>query len=505
MSLLQQADQRLVAWAHAWVRRAGFTLERLPENAPKGLQACLRDLLATATADSAVLYSGSSRVILEQLRAARPGWTSTLPPSGRLTLAIADLAPGQNFDWSRVCAALGPHGRLLVRLPPAGGEALAALQAEWERAGFRMIDVPEYPRSAQPVEAIEMLALLLAPLGAPEPEGPAAARIDELRTWLGGPLGGRVNSRRLAGPASGPGWDAVFNPGAVARPDGTLLLCRVEDATWSEMQVDETVFMRRCPPRLLALDASGQVRTTRETSWTAAPAANTHRMEDFRLFAHGGRVLSNHALLRLPAPARAGQPVDLDRIETRVAFSLLDPERGELRFIGEPKLPRVLGRTEKNWVCFTEADDLFLLHSPAPFLLYRCTNWERLEFAPVIEASWRLPDEPRSGLPSLRNSINPVPYDGEHWLHVVHRVYPGKRYAYWPVLISRRTLRPVQASRQPLACGGWTGTEGLIYLSAVLPGPDQIDLYFGAEDCATGHSQVSRSALDAAWRPVAAQ
>jgi hypothetical protein len=56
-----------------------------------------------------------------------------------------------------------------------------------------------------------------------------------------------------------------------------------------------------------------------------------------------------------------------------------------------------------------------------------------------------------------------------------------------------------------LACGGWSGGDGLLYLSAAVAGAEAIDLYFGAEDCATAHTQVSRRALDAAWRPVEAR
>ena len=68
MKLLQKADQRLVAWARAWVRRSGFTLERLPEHVPAGLKACLRDLLTAVPTGATVLYSGTSRLVLEQLR-----------------------------------------------------------------------------------------------------------------------------------------------------------------------------------------------------------------------------------------------------------------------------------------------------------------------------------------------------------------------------------------------------------------------------------------------------
>jgi hypothetical protein len=143
-----------------------------------------------------------------------------------------------------------------------------------------------------------------------------------------------------------------------------------------------------------------------------------------------------------------------------------------------------------------------LLYSPAPYRLYRCTDWERLEFTVHLEADWFLP-ESSPDLPPLRNSINPVPYDANHWLHVVHRVYPGKRYAFWPVLISRHTLRPVRATRQPLACGAWSGSDGLLYLSAAVADPEAVNLYFGTEDCGTGHTRVSRRHLDASWRPVA--
>ena len=504
MTPLAKARQLLAGWARARLRRSGYALERLPDHPAPGLEAHLRDLLAAVPAGAAVFYGGSSRRILECLRATGAAWTPELAASGALALAIVDLSLDSGFDWRQLGQALAPQGRLLVRLPGAGSLSLPALEAEWERLGFRIIEVPEYPRSTRPAEAVERIAVLLAPVTEPAPAGPAAARVDELRTWLGGPLGGWATPRRLAGPSRGPGWDAVLNPGALARPDGTWLLCRVEDATWGEMRADETVFMRRCAPRLLDLDAAGAVRATREMIWREAPAAATHRLEDFRLFTHAGRILSNHAVLRLPAPARPGRPVELSQVETRVGFSELDPDRAELRFLGEPKLPRALGQTEKNWACFSDGADLFLLYSPAPYRLYRCTDWDRLEFSPVLEADWSLPGS-GPGLPPWRNSINPVPYDEDHWLHVVHRVYPGKRYAYWPVLLSRRTLRPVRASRQPLACGGWSGGDGLLYLSAVVAGPAAIELYCGAEDCATAHTRVSRRVLDAAWLPVEAR
>jgi hypothetical protein len=499
--MLAQARARLAGWVHTRLRRAGYVLERLPEPSPAGLEASLQELLATAPAGSTVLYAGTSRPLLERLRAARVDWTPVLPSQRPLALAIMDLTPAQTVAWSTLGGALGPQGRVLVRLPGGGAFPLAQLQAEWEQAGLRILDVPEYPRTARPVDAIGRIAILLAPKTTPAPAGPAAARVDELRTWVGGPIGGWSTSRVLAGPAAGPGWEAVLNPGALPRQDGTLLLCRVEDATWTEMKADEAVFMRRCPPRLLELDSNGELRTNRRAAWIEAPPASTHRLEDFRLFTHAGNILSNHAVLRLPSPARAGHPVALERLETRVGFSVVDPVRAELRFRGEPRLPRSLSRTEKNWACFSRGEDLFLLYSPAPYQLYRCTDWDRLEFTAVLETEWMLP-ESSPDLPPLRNSINPVVYDEDHWLHVVHRVYPGKRYAYWPVLLSRRTLRPVCAGCRPLACGGWSGGEGLLYLSAAAAGPEMIDLYFGAEDCATGHSQVSRRELDTAWRPV---
>jgi hypothetical protein len=499
--MLQKAKTRIVKWARAVLRRSGFTLERLPENAPVGLAACLGELLGALHANATVHYPGSNRLIVEALQAAGVAWIPTLPSTGRLELAIVDVSPGQSVDWPRLTGLLGGQGRLLVRLPAAGIHPLADLEADWGRLGFQLADVAEYPCHHRPLANIDRVALLLTPAGAPAPRGLAASRVDALRTWLGGPVGGWRTSLRLAGPTAGPGWDAVLNPGALARPDGALLLCRVEDATWNEMKTDEAVFMRRCPPRLLELDSGGAVRRTRLATWADAPPASTHRLEDFRLFQHAGQILSNHAILRLPAPAKVGRPVELARLETRVGFSVLDPVRGELRFRGEPRLPLALAPTEKNWACFSAGQDLFLLYSPAPYRLYRCTNWERLEFTPHLEAAWSLPGA-SPDLPPLRNSINPVAYDAHHWLHIVHRVYPGKRYAYWPVLLSRQTLRPVRASRQPLACGGWSGGDGLLYLSAALAGPEAVDLYFGVEDCATGHTQVSRSQLDAAWRPV---
>jgi hypothetical protein len=222
------------------------------------------------------------------------------------------------------------------------------------------------------------------------------------------------------------------------------------------------------------------------------------RTEDFRLFRFRGQVVANHVVISAADPAKpTGSQLHLDQLQTRIAISVLDPTQRRLSWQGCPSIDRPLAQTEKNWAMFAAGEELYLLYSFAPYVLLRCTDWTKLHFETVVQADIPVPFS-GDGL-TLRNSINPIDYDDRYWLHVVHRVYPGKQYTFWPVLIEKSTLRPARVGRRPLACGGRSHTASILYLSSALAAKDHVDLFFGLDDAALGWSRVTRARLDSNW------
>ena len=146
---------------------------------------------------------------------------------------------------------------------------------------------------------------------------------------------------------------------------------------------------------------------------------------------------------------------------------------------------------------FAAGDRLLLLYSVAPYVLLSCSNWPGLDFTTIMEAEVQLPFG-GDGL-AIRNSVNPVDYDGRHWLHIVHKVYPGKQYAFWALLIDKQTLQPVRATVRPLVRGWHSYSASIIYTCSVLVDSDHVRLFSGLDDSSACVATIPRRRLDAEW------
>jgi hypothetical protein len=505
LSVFSLLKRRVRSTVEQVLATRGWELRRLPEHAPPGLEKSLRQLGSSLPRDQFVCAISTNRTVqaLQQARTLRPGPTASpsVPSPDQAGLAIVELAHPSDRGWVPYSRLLVPAGRMVVRLPlhslTTPGDGLRGFETELLREGWVLVDVIEYPTLGHPTDRTARVSLLAA-RDALSPSAEANYRLSEMRTWAGLSLSSAQPAQLIAAPRPGLGRVGVLNPGAIDLADATTLLCRVEQATWTELKRDEWAFMRQSSPLLLQLAADTGVRSERTLTLLGTPRSDQTRLEDFRLFRHRDQIYTNPAALHLPAPARPGRPVDLDRVTTRVGLASLDLNSATLRWLGEPSLPRQLSRTEKNWAFFSGGDALFVVHAPDPYSVYACDDPALLDFRPHVQGVWRSPEH-ASGL-TLRNSINPVPYDDAHWLHIVHRVYPGKRYVFWALLISRKTLLPTFTIDLPLIRSGEGGTDRLLYLSAALVSPSHVHLFFGMDDCGTGSVSVSRAALDAAWR-----
>lgn len=298
------------------------------------------------------------------------------------------------------------------------------------------------------------------------------------------------------------GWEkgsyGVFNPGAFYHAGEAFLLARQEAFPWPVLRNNPERFFAPPPPLLLSLEASGstargQIGPGRPVDLKAGFPRGA-RAEDFRVFAHEGCLLVNHAILR-QAGHREGT-IQPDKLVTRVGLAQLDPDQSSLTFLGEPNLPLNLRTVEKNWAMFSSGGEIHLIYSFQPFRIFSSRVPIPSQYRARIEVSLGLPSHLAGA--SLRNSINPVPYDPRHLLHIVHSVYEDKRYVFWPVLLDRQSLLPVRVGRRPI----FRGEQSLTYVCSALAAEDQVTLFGGIDDNALGSWNVTRALLDANWLPI---
>ena len=324
------------------------------------------------------------------------------------------------------------------------------------------------------------------------------ARINEAMTFLSKPIALSSELVRLTGRGSLGFAAGVLNPGAIASKEGVVLLARGEHIPWALTKHSLGDFLHGCQPVRLELNDQLAVIRTGQLALSNAKAIEGTRLEDFRLFRFGGQLFSNH-VLAVPTgePPSEQNPIRSETIRFRIGFSLINEDKNELIFLGSPTLDMPLKFAEKNWACFEHQKELFLIYSFNPYHLLRARHWPQLDFSTVIRHEVAFPDE--GDKITFRNSVNPVEYDQHYFLHVIHKVYSGKQYAYWAVLIDKESLLPKKISACPLICGWKSASAAITYVCSVVPRHDEILIFGGLNDSAMGFWRVSRFLLDANW------
>ena len=323
-------------------------------------------------------------------------------------------------------------------------------------------------------------------------------RVNEALTYLSAPIAHRGDFKLLTGRGSFGYAGGVFNPGAIVESSLTYLLPRAERTPWALQKADESRFFTSTQPLLLTLDKNNCIAKAVELNIEGLPDPTTLRAEDFRLFRFGDQIYTNHAVISYPQRRSAKhQSLQLEKMQTRIGISKLELNKPRLSWCGFLRIDRPLTQTEKNWVLIDAGDRLLMLYSFSPYILLACGHWPALDFNTIMEEPVALPFAD-DGLP-VRNSVNPVVYDDDHWLHIVHKVYPGKQYSFWAVLLDRKSLRPVKATKRPLVRGWHSVSASIIYTCSVLADNLNIRLFSGLDDSATAVAIIPRQRLDAEW------
>lgn len=496
----------------------GYSIQRVEGDRPQTISGYLRERQTRyGTMDSVVCVDnafGTQAEVLEVMPEQSVRFISPVLHDDR-NLPVRAVAPAGDFV-SVIDIEMFPLERLIDRLPWLRDAEAILLRASYgmfwsgridlsefvlrvNALGFRLTDVICDHRISTYQAVSSSVVFVCEALGLNgETQAASRYRVNEALAQLSAPIALFDNFRFLAGRGSSGFFAGVFNPCAVTYDGTVYVLARADRSPWSVQKADEARFFSSTTPLLFELSDGARVESASELAISQFLDERSHRAEDFRMFQFREMVFSNHVVIsRTSSGPSTNRALRMESLAIRVGISRLNPIEPSLTWCGFPTLDRPVEMVEKNWGVFADGQRLFLLYSFEPYVLLEAVNWPDLDFETVLETRVAVPFG-GDGL-QLRNSINPVEYDANHWLHIVHKVYPGKTYVFWAVLIGKSTLLPVKVSSRPLA-GGWqSAPASIIYICSAIVTDSEIRLFGGLDDSSSGSWTVSRGILDASW------
>lgn len=291
-----------------------------------------------------------------------------------------------------------------------------------------------------------------------------------------------LNSKVIAKPGLF-SFGAIFNPGALLMNDEIVLLANAQKVPWFKARGKKREFYMQGNPLLIRLHAKPIKVIDREiiTKIVDLPQDQDYAIEDFRLFQWQGKKMINHSLVvRRKVDGFIGQAGSFS------ALSVLDEEEKTVRFCAIPQVDFPLQNFEKNWVYKENRHQLLLFYSLNPYKVLVLEDEKTFSFKTIIEKQLSSKINDPGGFGTMVSlSTNPIDFDEEHWLIVIHQIkfkFTGRCYDHWAVLIDRVTFLPVKMTSKPLFSGmGARGrTPGIRYISSVLKIENEL-LFFAGE------------------------
>lgn len=160
---------------------------------------------------------------------------------------------------------------------------------------------------------------------------------------------------------------------------------------------------------------------------------------------------------------------------------------------------------------FTASEgELYLFYTFHPYRVLKLSNRRTLTFSTIINQplSPQLGDIGGFGT-FVSYSTNPVDYDEQHFMLLVHQVDPsrmGRLYYHWGVLIDKATMYPTQVTAEPLFSGvGARGVlRGVVYVMSVIPRGHEFIFYCGEGDTYLSRTTIAKDKLDRLWTTLPA-
>lgn len=315
--------------------------------------------------------------------------------------------------------------------------------------------------------------------------------------------GHRLRSVVLAGPGHSGYPGGIYNPGAVpAGNGGALLLAKAQVCHWWDAKGTHADKYYKGDPVLFELDEEMRVRSSRIIRLAEGfPDATNVGFEDFRMFERRGEIWVNHGMISLVRMHSCAS----NYVGATPCLSRLDPDGGQLEFLGFPKTDFEVGKIEKNWMFFEQNDDLYLVYSLSPYRLLRLTDREELTFSSVVDRDLGPKLKDIGGYGSMVSlSTNPINYDDEHLLMLVHQIQRrgvDRFYHHWGMLLGKESLMPEKITARPLFSGmGARGRRaGIVYVSSALPKGEDFEFFMGEGDAYVTRRSMTRAAIESQW------
>ena len=292
------------------------------------------------------------------------------------------------------------------------------------------------------------------------------------------------NSKVIAKPGTLDFKGGAFNPGAlIIDKTHILLLAKSQVVPWFKARGKNRKYFLAGNPVTFLLDINSLKTVKKEiiTDISGFPENQDDAIEDMRLFWWKGQKMINHSYIK---KEKVGEFINQTSVVSTV--SVLDEKEKRFSFHAFPKLDFPLQNIEKNWIYKESENRLFLFYSLNPYRVLVLEDEENFTFKTLInqQFDWKLKN-PGNLKTMVSFSTNPIDFDAEHFLMVVHQIdhkITGRFYNHWAVLLDKKRMLPVKISAKPIFTGmGARGrTPGVRYISSILK-TDQDILFFAGE------------------------
>lgn len=285
---------------------------------------------------------------------------------------------------------------------------------------------------------------------------------------------------------------------------GTVLLAKGQTQHWMLAQGDNVHEYFTGAPVFMSFDKHHRVKESCAVqNLYDFPEQDDLEIEDFRLFHFEDDIWVNHNIIQVKRAAH-----ETGYTAAMVCLSHFNPDNKSLTFQGYPQLDFDIQQKEKNWVFIEFNGDLYLFYSFHPYRVLKLSDRQTLTFSTIINQPLdpQLSDIGGYGT-FVSYSTNPVDYDEQHLLLIIHQVNPkgmGRLYYHWGVLIDKTTMYPARVTANPLFSGiGARGMlRGVIYVMSVIAQQNEFIFYCGEGDTYLSRTKISKDKLDSLWIEV---
>ncbi len=281
----------------------------------------------------------------------------------------------------------------------------------------------------------------------------------------------------------------IFNPGAILRANGYLLLCRSEadGRTWTG-----DWFASMASPILCWLGADYRLESFTQLEYKHHP--NT-RPEDWRLFEYQGNLYSNYSTYFMTDDGLKCLPGIAEVDEANgclVNHSLLTP-------------PFSAMKEEKNWSFFPHEGDLLCIYSINPYIVLRLDMVRSNALTVHIAHDSLTYEWIQKSRQFISCSTNPIEWDDNNLVLFIHDFLEhfnsggrNRTYLQYGMLIDKKTLLPTSIIPTPLLMGGREEGRhsGVHYTMSLVNRPQSLLAFFGEGDMHTGVIEFDKEILN---------